>query len=1045
MAYTTNQAISALNQYLGIDDSRKEIIPETKNRGIVLTLESGEKIVVFVYPLVHKQDNTKNYFDTRDSGAYERSVAWKYALANKLKYFCLGINDSVDKYVDYAFSLECNESTIEKISGTKDGMRNGPGNQIIIPNDYVPQRSFERIANRLGIYISAIKKERLWSYLETYDNRPYMAQQEPEPDIQDDVVEDEYTRAAKIINDHVTEAGFEIPVSKDEIEAAREEFISRFNYKTLSGLSDDVLLSRVFYTLGDNTEALCCWIEMNKECKDFFGSISGGSAYKFGLFQKRETGAWTTGSPQKSQELSEEEAVKRGREIVDALVRGAEIIESADPQTLEDYEKLDDDLKNGVGEQFYNWAWFHKYYSILFPGIISNYHSADWQCHVLRSLGIRPSAKYYARSGQISMVQRRANYLYREFGYVFYDKFGGIKNFVRIGTSDDKKNYAAEWKQRSVVGLGWKLIGSLENYTAGEGVDRNAIAAQLQEHYYPNDAKTASRKAGEISRFYRTDDSTIFVAMSGQTLIALVDGIGAYFYDGNADMSHMKPGQWHQNFTDGETLPVKTEGKLTSCYPITDEDNLLFLYNKYYYGSEMQAEAHTDEIDDEVADETISEDEEIAEERNKRLFRYWMSLQVKPESDSDAGQPYSKTSIDQYVSNIANTPLHGEPSKNVFFTVQIGQVQATIEYLENTERKNNTQSSAIRKYAQFLIAMKEGNMPLNYNTSLESIHECNRIVFGAPGTGKSFALKRDTEEFLKGTSGTMERVTFHPDYTYSQFVGTYKPVSEEGTIKYEFVPGPFMRVFVDAIKSGMSEDPQPHVLVIEEINRAKVAAVFGDVFQLLDRDDNGVSEYDIQTSEDIRKYLAKELGGKPSYYSRIRIPNNMFIWATMNSADQGVFPMDTAFKRRWNFEYLGINQNESEIRGKVMLGTDIIQDVHWNALRRAINEKLAKEYKVNEDKLMGPFFLAKKVIKTVSETDDTIADTDKFIETFKSKVIMYLYEDAAKQHKHKLFSGCEDTTKYSAVCDSFERIGIQIFGEDFEEIYYKPQEEAQEG
>ena len=104
-----------------------------------------------------------------------------------------------------------------------------------------------------------------------------------------------------------------------------------------------------------------------------------------------------------------------------------------------------------------------------------------------------------------------------------------------------------------------------------------------------------------------------------------------------------------------------------------------------------------------------------------------------------------------------------------------------------------------------------------------------------------------------------------------------------------------------------------------------MAAVFGDVFQLLDRDDDGVSEYEIQASEDIRKYLAKELGGSPDSYKRIRIPNNMFIWATMNSADQGVFPMDTAFKRRWNFEYLGIDENEEKIKGigKIMLaGTD---------------------------------------------------------------------------------------------------------------------------
>lgn len=95
----------------------------------------------------------------------------------------------------------------------------------------------------------------------------------------------------------------------------------------------------------------------------------------------------------------------------------------------------------------------------------------------------------------------------------------------------------------------------------------------------------------------------------------------------------------------------------------------------------------------------------------------------------------------------------------------------------------------------------------------------------------------------------------------------------------------------------------PHSSVIEEINRANVAAVFGDVFQLLDRGDDEVSEYPIQASEDIKKYLAEELGGNPDDYAEIRIPDNMFIWATMNSADQGVFPMDTAFKRRWDFTY----------------------------------------------------------------------------------------------------------------------------------------------
>lgn len=334
--------------------------------------------------------------------------------------------------------------------------------------------------------------------------------------------------------------------------------------------------------------------------------------------------------------------------------------------------------------------------------------------------------------------------------------------------------------------------------------------------------------------------------------------------------------------------------------------------------------------------------------------------------------------------------------------------------------------------------VEEEIMDLIFNTSIETKYERNRIVFGAPGTGKSYKLKADCEEMMSSSDGSFERVTFHPEYSYSQFVGTYKPVmGEDGeTIKYNYVPGPFMRMYVEALKSGRTENPQPHLLLIEEINRAKVAAVFGDVFQLLDRDDDGVSEYDIQASEDIKKYLAKELGGSPENYNRIRIPNNMFIWSTMNSADQGVFPMDTAFKRRWNFEYLGIDENAEKIAGigKIILeGSD--ETIEWNRLRKAINAKMSSsEFKINEDKLMGPFFLSKKAI--ASNENGMIIDKKAFIAAFKSKVIMYLYEDAVKQGKHRFFDGCPDTGKYSAVCDAFDKIGTKIFGATFREDFY---------
>ena len=320
---------------------------------------------------------------------------------------------------------------------------------------------------------------------------------------------------------------------------------------------------------------------------------------------------------------------------------------------------------------------------------------------------------------------------------------------------------------------------------------------------------------------------------------------------------------------------------------------------------------------------------------------------------------------------------------------------------------------------------------IKFSTGYQSEFPRNRILFGAPGTGKSFTLNRE-KDLLLADGGEYERVTFHPDYSYANFVGTYKPVpckdsDDKDAITYSYVPGPFMRTYVKALQNSKTDTPKPFLLVIEEINRANVAAVFGDVFQLLDRGDDEVSEYPIQASEDIKKYLARELGGNPDDYSEIRLPDNMFIWATMNSADQGVFPMDTAFKRRWAFTYLGIDDSESGIVGKkVILGQgDYRRIVEWNALRKAINNELLT-YKVNEDKLMGPYFISKKNLP-----EGEIIDPAVFTRIFKNKVIMYLFDDAAKQKRLTLFGGCDEKAKnqYSKICREFDTKGVYIFCE----------------
>ncbi|WP_052017231.1 McrB family protein [Exiguobacterium sp. OS-77] len=373
-------------------------------------------------------------------------------------------------------------------------------------------------------------------------------------------------------------------------------------------------------------------------------------------------------------------------------------------------------------------------------------------------------------------------------------------------------------------------------------------------------------------------------------------------------------------------------------------------------------------------------------------------------------------------------------------------------YLSSQSRKNNNLStkpsyydfSSYYKRVSIYNDLNAKQINVSLVTSInehpeqfEGSFELNRIVFGAPGTGKSYLLNNDCEKLISMNGGAFERVTFYPDYTYSNFVGTYKPVtSDDGTeIRYKFVPGPFLRTFVKAKKC---EENKPYILLIEEINRAKVASVFGDMFQLLDRNEFGESEYAIHTTEDVKKYLAEKLELTIDECEEIKIPNNMFIWSTMNSADQGVFPLDTAFKRRWSFEYLGINEMDEEVNVNVFLGEGTLQkEINWNLLRRSINEKLLKDCKVNEDKLMGPYFLSKNILKSAN---DSIIDQENFKKAFKNKVIMYLFDDAARQHRKKMFEGCK-TMLYSNICESFDKMGIEIFGSDVLEIYTRIKDE----
>ncbi len=304
----------------------------------------------------------------------------------------------------------------------------------------------------------------------------------------------------------------------------------------------------------------------------------------------------------------------------------------------------------------------------------------------------------------------------------------------------------------------------------------------------------------------------------------------------------------------------------------------------------------------------------------------------------------------------------------------------------------------------------------------------NLIYFGAPGTGKSHELGEHADRYFDEDHRC--RVTFYPDYTYSQFVGCFKPMTEQvvdadgnkrTAITYRYALGPFLETYVKAVKNP----EQNYLLIVEEINRANPAAVFGDVFQLLDRRSDGCSEYTVATPEDMREQLMAEFDNDIVASSKLAIPSNMYIWATMNSADQGVFPMDTAFKRRWDFRYMGIDEGEdADIDGTPLNKIEVPcggRTVVWNDLRHAINEFMASDdLKINEDKLLGPFFI-----------NPSALTSERFADVFKDKVLLYLYEDAGKTKRTKMFK--KELNTYAKVCAAFDKDGEGIFGNGFDD------------
>ena len=339
------------------------------------------------------------------------------------------------------------------------------------------------------------------------------------------------------------------------------------------------------------------------------------------------------------------------------------------------------------------------------------------------------------------------------------------------------------------------------------------------------------------------------------------------------------------------------------------------------------------------------------------------------------------------------------------FTAHILDANNQITFADSEDRIRKLQEK-LQAYAQ---DVNDSNLR-KFADNLNRDNSLQLIYYGAPGTGKSHRIK----EYLEGKNVSKKnifRTTFHPDSDYSTFVGAYKPTMKkqyrydgkvkakyyedddlagakrdevivDKVIQYDFVPQTFIKAYVRAYQKA----DEKVYLVIEEINRGNCAQIFGDLFQLLDRDKSGVSEYTIKADADLKAYLEEKFGKDKAGIKdgELCLPSNLYIWATMNTSDQSLFPIDSAFKRRWDWEYEPIKYKNTD--WVIKIGDD---EYSWVSLQKEVNNRIFDATN-SEDKMLGDYF--------VNPHDGVISE-----KLLLNKVLFYLWNDVCKDGDGDIF------------------------------------------
>lgn len=369
---------------------------------------------------------------------------------------------------------------------------------------------------------------------------------------------------------------------EEQLDVGYQLFREKFSPNVLKTLDGELLLDTLLNL--SNRDSLVYWLEFKNDA-DFqttmYGSISGGSAYKFIIFRRSSDGVWVTGSAQKSEELTEEEAIQKARFVRDNLVKGAEIIEnfvSEENVTMNEYVSLQNELDKQLDMNMNNLGWVHKYFHMIYPDKIDDFHNKDWQKNALIKLHQKPVQPegLYSMAGQLILLSRQLGIPISQLTQSINVLYGRPHHYIRIGTTSGTKSYWQEMYSGGYVAIGWPELGDLSRF---EDMKINEMKTEIKKIYEKNYSKTpqvVGRWTSQVTTFLRRlKKGTVVIAAEGERVLGIGKITGNYEHMKEKDFPHTIETEWLK--TPNAKLPSPKEGLQTTVQILRNVDNLVMI------------------------------------------------------------------------------------------------------------------------------------------------------------------------------------------------------------------------------------------------------------------------------------------------------------------------------------------------------------------------------------------------------------------------------------------------------------------------------------